>query len=130
MAKGKTFHINVPTDVTGYNKLINDINAQNTKLGNKSQLKDETAEIKQGVKDMTQVVSLDTQIITMDKTLKKFRQQRNKLMNTTLQNERGWRTTLEGKNLKDIQGMSDYGYDIGTTPRTITKPAKPATTAK
>jgi hypothetical protein len=113
-----TYRIVIPTNVDDYQKLINNIEKQNNTLGDKSPLLDESEAIKQAVKDMQQAAEYEQKAEAARKESEKFTQMRNKLWKeSTLVNERGWRKTLEGKYLQNIQQMSDFGYDIDRSPK-------------
>jgi len=120
MAK-QTYHIEIPRLVKDYLKLIVDIDAENDEQsagGGHSLLHDETENIKQAVKDMTQADKLEDQALAKEKEVEKLREQRDQLWKkTSLPNERGWRKTLEGKLIKKIHVMGDWGYEINTSPR-------------
>lgn len=117
MAGKKSYRIVIPTDAEGYKKLIEGIDKQNDALGNKSPLKEETDDIKQGVVDMTEAAKLEAKAKKLRDEAESLIQQRNTLMKTTLSNEKGWRTTLEGKYIKNIQSMGDFGYTIDRSAR-------------
>lgn len=79
---------------------------------------DETANIKQAVKDMTEADKLEDEALDLEKKAEALREQRDLLWKkTTLPNERGWRKTLEGKYIKTIHKMGDWGYEVNSSPR-------------
>ena len=129
MAK-KTYRIVIPKDVENYRKLIQKIKKENDKRGDASELKDETNSINQGDKDMAIAEQLEIEAEELRRQAEEKTEQRNQLWKkTTLLNERGWRKTLEGKYIKAIHKMGDWGYTIDTSPKTK-KPAPAAKKAK
>lgn len=122
MAGKTTYRIVIPTDTEEYKELIENIDKENDALGNNSHLHHETQEIKEGVTDMTEAVKLDAEAAKLTKKAEELTLQRNILKKRTLANEKGWRTTLEGKMIKNIQGMGDYGYVIDRSPKGGKKP--------
>lgn len=118
----KPYRIDIPTTVKDYKELIEDIDAENDERGDASELKAETAEIKEGVVDMTEADKLESEAEAHDKAAEKLREKRDLLWKKkTLGNERGWRKTLEGKFIKAIHKMGDFGYVVNSSP----KPKKP-----
>jgi len=113
-----TYHIEIPSDVTGYKKLIEKIDKENDNEGGGSPLAAETSDIKQGAKDMNQAEQLEAKAAELEKQVEALREQRDQLWKkTTLINERGWRKTLEGKYIKKIHQMGNWGYEINSSPR-------------
>ena len=117
MAK-KSYRIVIPKDVENYRKLIQNIKKENDKQGDASVLKDETNNINQGEKDMAAAEQLEIEAEELRRQAEEKTEQRNQLWKkTTLDNERGWRKTLEGKYIKAIHKMGDWGYNVDTSPK-------------
>ena len=117
MAGKPSYRIVIPTDTEEYRKLIEGIDKENDALGKDSPIEDETTDIKQGVKDMQEAEMLEDQADALKKQAEKLMQKRNILQKGVLENERGWRKTLEGKYIKKIQTMGDFGYIIDRSPK-------------